>query len=523
MKKILVFSVLFCISLALANAQSTADPVVMTVAEKPVSLSEFLFIAQKDSSVDLNNRKSLKNYVELFKNFKLKVADAEAAGIQRSSSFSEELNTYKGQLRLSFLSDKTGEEDAIRNEYNRMKEQLTVSQLLFKLPRKAVSKDTVAIYEKALEAYKQIQQGTPFSTLAKELANKESGSASFDENFYLIPLKTPQAFEDAAYSLPVGVVSAPVRSPLGFHLIKVEKRIPNPGLFEVAHILINVHEKRNDEEAAKTAQQLYDMLKNGDDFSELAKKYSSDEATASKGGVLPVFGLGDMVKPFEDAAFSLSNPGDFSRPVKTRYGYHIIKLIDKKEVPSFEEKRPQIYSAMRQDEHNFTLYSAFDKKMKEAYGYRLYQDAYDDFQRLSDQYFPTDSAFYAQSKDWKKPLLRLNGEDHLQEEFAYYIYRFPFSTKSYSGDFIREVFDLFVRDLYTELERKKLDTNPEFDHLIQEYRDGILLFEISNQRVWSKPVAEQAQLEKEWIRELQTKYPVTVNWDILNNLKKYRK
>ena len=120
-------------------------------------------------------------------------------------------------------------------------------------------------------------------------------------------------------------------------------------------------------------------------------------------------------------------------------------------------------------------------------------------------------------------MLRLNGEDHLQEEFAYYIYRFPFSTKSYSGDFIREVFDLFVRDLYTELERKKLDTNPEFDHLIQEYHDGILLFEISNQRVWSKPVAEQAQLEKEWIRELQTKYPVTVNWDILNNLKKYRK
>lgn len=520
-KILFVVSACLCIPFMAISAQKATDPVVMTIADKPITLSEFLFIARKDSSVNLENKQSLKDYVELFKTFKLKVADAEALGLNRSSSFEQELNGYRGQLRASFLSDKDGEEIALRKQYERTKEVLVVSQLLFRLPANAISKDTLAIYNKAYSAYQQVESGTSLGEIAEQWMKKDSDLVSYDQHFYLPLLQTPEAFEDAAYALPVGVVSTPVRSTLGFHLIKVEKRIPNPGLIEVAHILINVHEKRDDVEAKKTAQELYNMLQQGADFAELAQKYSSD-ATASKGGVLPAFGLGAMVKPFEDAAFALAKPGDISLPVKTRYGYHIIKLIEKKGVPSFEDKRSQIYSVMKSDEHNFALYASFDEKMKKAYHYKFYADAYGDFQRLCDEYFPTDTMFYELSKDWKKPILSLDGKDHLQEEFAYYLYRFPFSTKSYSGDFMKEVFDLFVRDLYTGLEREQLDANhPEFDHLMQEYHDGILLFDISNQRVWSKPADQQEQLEKEWIQELREKYPVTVNWKILNKIKSY--
>lgn len=117
-------------------------------------------------------------------------------------------------------------------------------------------------------------------------------------------------------------------------------------------------------------------------------------------------------------------------------------------------------------------------------------------------------------------MIHLDGQDFPQSEFAYYIQRAPFSTKTYAGDFMQEVFDLFIRDIVTTSERKNLEQkHPEIPHLMQEYRDGILLFEISDQKVWSKPAAEQKALEDAWIKELNQKYPVEVNWKVLKKLK----
>ncbi|MDR1408164.1 MAG: peptidylprolyl isomerase [Tannerella sp.] len=502
----------------------------MTVAGKDILLSEFLFLAQKDTTVNLLDGKSLENYVELFKNFKLKVAEAESKRFHESQSFNDELNSYMTQLRDSYLSDKEGEAEAVRKVYDREKEVLSVSHILFKFPSsRIVSKDTVDAYRKAGETYRRIIGGEDFHAVGKALA---ADTAAFYETIeYIFPLQAMKPFEDAAYALKnEGDVSGPVRTNLGFHLIHLDRRIENPGKVKVAHILIAPMDvpldlKDNEDETLhKKADEIYRRAVNGEDFAELALYNSSDINTSGKGGELPYFGLGEMVKPFEEAAFALKDTGEISQPVKTRYGYYIIKLLDKIKRPSYENAARSIHSSMRQGEWNFELYKPFEEHEKEKFGYVFYPEAYADLQKLCDEYHPEDTAFYNLGALLTKPLILLNGDIILQNEFVEYLRLYPFSAKSYSGDFLYDVFRQFVRTIVTELEKRTLsEYHPEYDRLVKEYYDGILLFEISSNRVWDKPIEEQAQLESEWIKELHQKFEVTLNRKVLKNMKKYIK
>lgn len=506
------------------HAELPADSVVMTVAGKPVSLDEFLFIAQKNSEIDLSVRKSVENYVELFKNFKLKVAAAEDAGLGKTKAFKEELDEYRAQLMASYLSDKAGEEAAVREVYTRYGEVLELSHILFRLPKQTLSKDTVAVYQRAMEAYNRIVAGEDFATVGDELATADKEHVGYEYVRSFLPMQTVKAFENAAYTQPVGTVSKPVRTTMGFHLIKIHSRKPNPGKIRVAHILIPFVKDSVAQDSVAVlarAEEIYQKAISGEDFAELAKTYSSDTNSAKRGGELPAFGLGEMIEPFEKAAFVLQQPGEISQPTKTRFGYHIIKLLEKKGLPPFEELQKSWSRQMAQGERNFEYYRTFDERMMQEYGYKFYPEAYAELQALCNDYFPSDRAFYEAAKDMKKILFHLNGTDFPQNEFAYYIQRCPFSTKTYAGDFMQEVYALFIRDIVTMAERKNLTVkHPEFHLLMDEYRDGMLLFEISNREVWSKPVEEQAKAEADWIVRLDKQYPVRVNWDTVKKITK---
>ena len=524
MKKFFVL-ILLGLNCCFVYSQEKENPVVMTISGKDIQLSEFLFLAQKDEGVNLSDKKSLESYVELFKNFKLKVTDAESRRFHESIKFQEELKSYEAQLKASYLSNKEGEAKAMREVYERGKEILSVSHIVFRLPETIISKDTMAVYNKAYEVYKRIAAGEDFAEVGKALNAEEQEDVAYEEVGYMVPLQALKVFENAAYSLPVGAVSPPVRTDMGFHLIKVNERIIDPGRIRVAHILIGVDPQKaeQDEEILlKKANDIYERLMNGEDFGSLAKLHSADGNSAAEEGVLPYFGLGEMVRDFEEAAFALREIGEVSKPIKTRYGYHILKLIDHKERPPYIELERFFYQTMKQGEWNFELFNAFDEAQKKKFGYTFNQDAYKDLQKLCDDYHPKDTIFQNRARTMTKTLMTLNGIDFPQNEFAEYMRLYPFSTRRYSGDFLYEIYQLFVREITTELENRTLNENhPEFSKLMQEYRDGILLFEISSSKIWDKPVEEQAELEKQWIKELNKKYETSINWKVLKNIKKY--
>ena len=498
----------------------------MTVADIEVPLSEFLFLAQKDSEVDLLDRTSLESYVELFKNFKLKVAEATSMRFQESLNFQEELAFYRAQLMAGYLSDKEGEEQVMRTVYERGKEVLTLSHIVFLLPDKSLPKDTLDAFNKANALYKRIVAGEDFTTAGQVLEADENSGVVYEDIDYLFPLQAFKEFEDVAYSLSEGEISAPVRTPLGFHLIQLRRRTADPGRLQVAHILIQSSEyaPEDDETLLKRANEVYAQIKEGEDFGELVQKYSADDNTRDFGGMLPYFGLGNMVLPFEQAAFALKNVGDVSEPVQTRFGYHIIKLLDRREYPSFEELAPAIYTTMKQGEWNHVLSKSFDERQKEKLGFTFYQEAYNELLKLCDDYFPTDDEFYNQASTMLKPIMRMSEKDFPQDEFAVYVRLKELSNLTYSGDYLNEMFLFFVREIVTNLEKIDLEEkNPEFRKLMNEYHDGILLFEVSNIRVWNQPVEEQEKIEQEWIKELNEKYKVDINWPVLNNLREYLK
>jgi peptidyl-prolyl cis-trans isomerase SurA len=260
----------------------------------------------------------------------------------------------------------------------------------------------------------------------------------------------------------------------------------------------------------------------GRDFAELAKEYSADSVSGKRGGLLPYFRLGEMVTAFENTAFAFENPGEISKPIQTFYGFHVLKFIDRQPELTYEEMESNMYESMKVTERTFDLYRAFDEKMKVRHGYVFYPEAYAELERLAGEYFPSDTSFFDRGKGMTKTLIRLDTIDFPQNIFVEYLYRKPYSAKTYSLEFMQEVFQFFVREIMTEMERETLERDyPEYNMLVNEYYDGILLFEISNKRVWSRPAEEQASLEAEWIKELKEKYPVTVNRKVLRKLKKY--
>lgn len=523
MKKLVVFLLLFtCFT---AYSENLPDTVAMSVGGKNIPLSEFIFIARKNGEVDLSSRKAVKEYVELFKNFKLKVTEAESLGLDKTPAFQKELEGYRAQLMSSYLSDKPAEEAAARAVYDRGNEVVELSHILLRLPEQTFLHDTLPVYQKAMQLYARIEAGEDLDSIGVEFPAAEKASVVYEHVRCLMPMQSVVAFENAAYALPVGFTSLPVRTTLGYHLIKIHARRPNPGKIVVSHILIGFPKdsvnKETKEETLARAREVYRKVQAGEDFAHLAQTYSTDRATAPHGGQLPPFGLGQMVQPFEEAAFALQTPGQVSGLVETRFGYHIIRLIERKGRPSFEEEKRVLMKQMSQGERNFELYKSYDERMKKEYGYVFYPEAYAELLALCNDCFPSDPHFYEKAKNMKKTLAHMGDMDFPQDEFAYYLQRCPFSTKTYAGDFMQEVYQLFIRDIALAMEKKNLETkHPEYTHLMQEYRDGILLFEISNREIWTKPAAQQKTLEKIWIKNLERKYPVEVNWKLLKKMEK---
>mgnify|MGYP003588985231 CR=1 FL=1 len=514
-------SALLLAGMSMSIHAADQDSTVMTIAGKRIPLSEFLYIAQKNGEVNIQDKKSVKEYVELFKIFKLKVAQAESEGVDTTAAFRNELNVYHDQLLSGFLSDKDGEDAVVRSEYERGKDLVDLSYILYKLPQQTFAKDTASAYENAMRVYYRLHKGEKLETVGKELMASDKEHVVFENVRALQPLQVVKSFEDVAFTLPVGAISKPFRSPLGYHIMRVSGRSANEGTIQVAHILVLFKDSTEKAKAAALtkAQQVLDKIKAGGDFGELAKEYSDDSNSSKNGGLINPFNHGEMILPFEMAAFSLKQPGDVSGLVESKVGYHIIKLVARNPRPSFEDSEEALSEKMRQGDWGFEMNRSFDEAKKSEYGYKAYPDAFEELVAAADSCFPGSGTYESKVTNMNKPLFEIGGKTYSQKDFTSYVFRFPFSSKTYAGDFLKDVYSLYLHESCVSLEQANMKKNhPEFDLLMQEYRDGILLFDVSNREVWSKPAAEQKQAEEAWVKRLTEKYPVVVNWKLLDKL-----
>ncbi len=499
MKSTLLFTTLFILSLTSVYSQS--DKVLMTIGDQTVSLQEFERIYKKNNVAGLYDKQPVEEYLDLFINFKLKVLEAENLGMDTVESFIKELKGYRDQLAKPYLNDSVTQEEMMRLAYERMKTEIRVSHILIRTDQKNSPEDTLRVYNKLLEIRNRALAGESFEKLAREYSEDESVTKNGGEIGWMTAFRTVWEFENTIYNTPVNQVSMPVRTQFGYHLAKVWEIRPSKGSVKVAHIYIRAPQDMSPEmkqQAEKKITAIYDSLKNGISFAELAKNNSDDRNTAVNGGELQWFGSGQMIPEFEEAAFSLKKSGDYSKPVESFYGWHILKLIDTKGLGTYEEIRPELLSKISNAQMAPVKKNNYLNKLKKEYNYTFNKQNFEKISGLIDT-----TIFGGQ---WSDSLLRNNKEvlftieekNYTVADFATYLFKNQRKTTPYSiSVYLNEQFGTFSGNSLQEYEKDLLaDKYPEFRYILQEYHDGILLFDLTDKMVWSKAVLDSAGLEK---------------------------
>ena len=467
-------------------ALAANDPVLMKINGKEIKLSEFQYLYNKNNQQQVQEE-TLDQYVDRFVTYKLKVADAEASKIDTLPSFQKEFNGYKTDLVKPFLVDESVQERLVNEAYERMKYNVDVDHIMMPLGKDKIENDEI---QARLDSIKNcVKNGEDFYELAKKFSIDPSIRNNNGHYGFIGAGVFPYVWEYAAFNTPVGEISAPIRTDFGNHLIRVNGKREDPGQVEVEHILRVFPRGANDSLKAITKAEIdsiYTALMNGADFEELAKAKSQDPGSAKNGGKLPFFGINRMVKPFEEVAFRLQD-GEMSAPFETNYGYHIVKKLAHKGVPTLEEARKGIEAQMTRDERANAPRDAKLEEVMKFYNYKENPKFGDYLEKELAKNGRYDSTFVASvlknstfpmctfAKDQVIPASELakvvNPKAKMNNE----------SAKGYIMSYIKSIAKKQVMDYYVN---NLINDNVEYRNLINEYRDGMLLFEIRNQKVW---------------------------------------
>lgn len=478
-----------------AQAQDS-NQALLTIDGKPVDKDELVYLISKGKGTDTPtsgiSREEFEENLDLFINYKLKVREAEAIGLDKSEEFFREFESFKETLIYPYLIKNSLEEGELRKVYSRMLEVVRASHILFQFPPNASTEDSLIVLKMALKVKSEIENGGSINELAVNYSDDPSVKVNKGDLGYFTSLQMVQPFEDAAYNLQVGALSDPVLTNFGYHIIQVQDRQPNPGQVRVSHILVRFdpQDPSQEENARRKIADIYtEIQKESTVWEDIVKTYSEDPATSQRGGTLPWFGVGNMIPEFEMAAFSLTEIGEVSPPLKTKYGYHILRLEEKKPHPSFEEMEETIRSKILRDSRSGMIQSQVVAIQKARYGFQEDETA---VASLSQSLNNTSGSTLESSlvSNENKSLFALKGKNYTASDLVSFMQEEEVIPRITGGTF--DVwYDRFVAKTLAEIEEIDIEaTNKEYQMLVKEYRDGILLFSLMNREVWQKGITD---------------------------------
>jgi peptidyl-prolyl cis-trans isomerase SurA len=473
----------------LSKGQDPNNKILLTVNGTKVQSGEFIRMYNK--SREPGKELDVDTYLEQFITFKLKVADAINQGLDTTRAFRNELNGYRKQLAQSYLTDTRKKEELLKKAYQRTLSEINAWHILIALPQNPDPKDTLVAWDKALDIKERILQGEPFEQVARGASDDPSAKVNGGNLGYFTAFQMIMPFEDAAYNLKKGALSDPIRTPYGYHIIKIIDKRPSRGRIHVAHIM-KVVPPGSDEATAKKAEtdisDIYARLQEGSSFSELARTMSDHKESAQRGGELNWFGAGEMIPDFAEAAFAISDTGQYCKPLRTPYGWHIIKLLEKRPPGSFEETRSLLESKLNQSYLNAVSKKELVNKLKKEYKFRIEENLYNWFVRNTDTLLIQGLRKYDRDSLPPGNIYTFANQALNGREFANYIEkRGSMIVTRDSVQFIESSIDERSSEHILTYENSILEKKyPEFRYLMNEFHDGILLFEISGKKVWNR-------------------------------------
>jgi len=501
------------------SAFAQPDATLFTVKGNPVTAAEFKYIYSKTNQDKADfSEKSLREYLELYTNFKLKVQKARDMRLDTIASLKSELDGYKKQLAKSYLEDKEVTEKLIREAYDRMLTDVDVSHILVNCDRNRPATDTLRAYNRAKDWSKMITKGVSFDKMAYDSSEDKSAKENRG-NLGFITAMLPDGYYDvekAIYSAKIGDVLGPVRSNNGYHLLRVNATRPARGEIEVNQILIRKGDSAEKNTLKKMrADSAYNELAAGGKWDAVCQKYSEDKTTATKSGYIGFFGINRYQKVFEDAAFSLEKDGDYTKLVETTLGWHIIQRKSRRPIATFDQLKRGLSERIKRDSRSETAKQSIigrikkdggfseDRKVLAAWTAKQVDSVFHTFKWKPDPSKPQDVLFYY-------------GQDkrYTVADFEEYCQRAGRDRMRGAGypvvETINKLYKTWTDETAMSFEETQLERKyPEFKSLMREYEEGILLFEALKQNVWDRANSDTLGLQAYFDKELKMKY----KWD----------
>lgn len=488
------FSVFTIVSLN-AGAQKKEE-VVAKIGDLKITSAEFLSNYRKNNTniLDEKDRKTPGEYLDLYINFKLKVLEAQKLGYDTVRSFVDELKGYRAELARPYLTDVSYNEEMVKTAYHRTRFERKASHILVMIGPESSPADTLKAWTKLENIRKQILEGADFNEMAFEFSEDPSAKENKGLLGYFSAFQMVYPFENMAYQTPVGQVSPVFRTRFGYHLVKVHDERETPGEIKVAHIMKMFPQQASDETIARlkqSADSIWVRATGGEDFSVLAQKYSDDKQTAGDGGQLNWFTPTNMIPTFADAAFALKNNGDISPVIRTPFGWHIIKRIDLRTTPPYEKIRPELEMKIKQNPA-ISKYSdeAFDRKLRAEYHLKLNDSNVEKFGTTLN-----DSTRKSQPENLV--LVEFANQTITSSDFSTWLKNQNFNLAAAPKTELTSQLNKLINKRLIEFEDSKLEEkHPDFKLIYREYHDGILLFNISKDKVWDVASTDSARLQK---------------------------
>jgi peptidyl-prolyl cis-trans isomerase SurA len=527
MKKFIAISFVLTILIGIGfplKAQVKNDEVLLTIGGKPVTVGEFMAVYQKNDMKkgDPIDTKKLEDYLSLYINFKLKVREAEELGFDTVSSFVTELRGYRDQLAKPYFTDEGTIDRLVKEAYDREQYDLRTRHIFVKLAPDALPADTLFAWKKISGIRERLLSGEAFEKVAFEASEDPSArdreatqqhpfiAGNHGDLGYFTVFDYVYPFETGAYTTAPGTFSPIIRTEYGYHIIKVIDKKPALGKMMAAHLFMSIPKGGTHADSVRVAQKIdsvYNLLKVGAKWEDMVRKYSEDRGSAMKGGVLPKFGVNRMVPEFIEALYKIEKEGDFSAPIQTPYGWHIIRLIERKRPGTFEEEKADLKTKVQKDGRSELAKQAILAMIKNECHFVEMPETVKDFYSVV-----TDSIFNGKwdvnsAKKLNKPMFTINNVATTQKDFADYLAKNQHKTeKQKIPFFVNKNFSEFENDKLMKFENTQLESKyPDFKNLMNEYRDGILLFDLTDQKVWSKATKDTTGL-KEYYENHKSNY-----------------
>lgn len=494
---------LFLLVAAAGFGQTNTKEVLFTINDKAYDTDEFARVYKKNLDlVKDESQKDLNQYLELFIGYKLKVNKAYKLGLQNSAKYQAELKSYRNQLAKNYFNDTKITEALIEEAYNRLQKEVRASHILILVDENATPEDTLKAYKKIEDIAKRANNGEDFAVLAEQFSEDPSAKENKGDLGYFTAFRMVYGFENAAYNTAKGKVSKITRTRFGYHIVKVNDIRPNRGEVTVAHIMI-LKAKPEDADQGKpekTINEIYQKIQQGEKFEDLAKQFSEDKSSSPKGGLLSKFGSGQLSsEEFEEVAFSLAKPNDISKPFQSEFGWHIVKLIEKHPIRTMSEMKMELENKIGKDDRSKKITASLNEKLRKKYTYKKDTKVYAQLAKwITPDFYESKWSQPEAAKDYTGILLTINAKKIEGKKFLDFVdkkQKAGLKVKPLSL-LIDQLYEQFLDEQLTSYYDENLETEfPDFAYVMDEYRDGLLLFDLMEKEIWERAKTDTVGLQ----------------------------